>query len=176
MDQAELQRQIKGVQQRLTTPNIRSDEQIQSLYAKQAALQGQIDKAGKRLGIRRELSGQFARLQTEVVIRLEVLKTTLTEAAKVRLENASAANRMLIVDQATLPEYGEPGMLRLSAACLGLVLVGFLFALVRDYLRQSQTASVESSPVAHPANGTKPRAELKPGEETTEDVLSSRKR
>lgn len=155
IDQGQLARQIQGVKRRLTTPNLRSDEQIQSLYAKQAALLGQIAQAGRRLGIKRELSGEFTRLQTEVTIRLAVLSTTMTEAAKVRLENASAGSRMSIIDTAIPPQSGEPGLLRLSAACLGLVILAFLITVIRAYLRQSHQTAAESG-LTTPPNGSGP--------------------
>lgn len=135
VDQAALKRQIQGVQQRLTTPNIRSDEQIQGLYARQKVLTAQIASAERRLGIHRELSGQFGRLQQEVVFQTEVLKETLTEAAKIRLDNVSAKNRMFIVDTALPPKSGEPGGLKLAVICFALTLLAFVVALVRDYLR-----------------------------------------
>ncbi len=145
VDKAQLARQIQGVKRRLTTPNLRSDEQIQSLYAKQAVLQGQIAQAGRRLGVKRELSGTFARLQTEVAIQLAVLNSTMTGAAKVRLENASSTSRMSIIDTAIPPKSGEPGMLRLAIACLGLVILAFLISIVRAYLKQATVASSNSS-------------------------------
>ena len=146
VDKAQLARQIQGVKRRLTTPNLRSDEQIQSLYAKQSALQGQIAQAGKRLGVKRALSGEFARLQTEVAIQLAVLNSTMTGAARVRLENASSASRMSIIDTAIPPKSGEPGMLRLALACLGLVILAFLISIVRAYLKQARVISPNSSP------------------------------
>ena len=145
VDKTQLARQIQGVKRRLTTPNLRSDEQIQSLYAKQAALQGQIAQAGKRLGVKRTLSGEFARLQTEVAIQLAVLNSTMTGAAKVRLENASATSRMSIIDTAIPPKNGEPGLLRLALACLGLVILAFLFSIVRAYLKQVKVVRSDSS-------------------------------
>ena len=154
VDQAALNRQIQGVQSRLTTPNIRSDEQIQGLYARQNVLTGQIASAERRLGIHRELSGQFGRLQQEVVFQSEVLKETLTEAAKIRLENVSAKNRMVIVDPALPPKSGEPGVLKLALGCLALVLLAFGAAVARDYLRLAAAhapfAPVEEAPEALP--------------------------
>ena len=157
VDQAQLARQIQGVKQRLTTPNVRSDEEIQSLYAKQAALVAQIAQGGRRLGVRRELSGEFTRLQTEVAIRLAVLNTTMTEAAKVRLENAASGSRMSLIDTAMPPRFGEPGPLRLGAACLGLVILAFLIAVTRDYLRQTRRAG--SGPASPTSNGSGPMLE-----------------
>lgn len=146
VDKAQLARQIQGVRRRLTTPNLRSDEQIQSLYAKQAVLQAQIAQAGRRLGVKRELSGAFARLQTEVAIQLAVLNSTMTGAAKVRLENASSTSRMSIIDTAIPPKNGEPGLLRIALACFGLVLLAFLVSVVRNYLKLAKAAGPNDNP------------------------------
>jgi uncharacterized protein involved in exopolysaccharide biosynthesis len=147
VDKAALSHQIQGVQSRLTTPNIRSDEQIQGLYARQKVLIGQIASAERRLGIHRELSGQFGRLQQEVAFQSEVLKETLTEAAKIRLDNVSAKNRMVIVDSALPPKSGEPGVLKLALGCLALVLLAFGVAVARDYLRLAAAARASFAPV-----------------------------
>ena len=104
----------------------------------------QIASAERRLGIHRELSGQFGRLQQEVLFQSEVLRETLTEAAKIRLENVSAKNRMFIVDAAIPPKSGDPGLLKLALGCLAVVLLAFGVAVVREYLRlvaASHTAS-----------------------------------
>ena len=159
VDKKQLARQIQGVKRRLTTPNLRSDEQIQSLYAKQSALIGQIAQAGRRLGVKRELSGEFARLQTEVTIRLAVLSTTMTEAAKVRLENASAMSRMSIIDTAIPPKSGSPGLVPLSAGCLALVIAAFLISVVRAYLRQAGSTLPKPAP---PEIGAENMQEFRP--------------
>lgn len=136
VDQDQLQKQVQGVRQRLTTPSIRSDEQIQALFARQSVLTKQINQAQSRLGLSRQLSAQFGRLQTEVALRLEVLKTTLGEAAKIRLNNASAGSTMSVVDPAEPPKGGDPGPLKLGAAILGLLVMLFALSLIRDYLRR----------------------------------------
>ncbi len=117
------------------------------MYARQAVLEGQIAEAQSRLGLHRALSGEFRRLQTEVQLRLGVLTTTLGEAAKIRLENVSAQNRMTIVDQAIPPRSAEPGLLKLALFCLVPVILLFLLAVARQYLRESQSAH-RPSPLA----------------------------
>lgn len=137
VDSAQLQQQIQGVRQRLTTPNVRSDEQIQSLYTRQAVLTKQVRQAEQRLGLSRQLSSQFGKLQTEVTLRLEVLRTTLAEAAKIRLNNAAGGSNMSVIDRAELPLSSSPGPLKLVAAAIALTLLMFLISVVRNYLRQS---------------------------------------
>jgi len=142
VDNAQLQQQIQGVRQRLTTPNVRSDEQIQSLYARQSVLTKQIRQAEQRLGLSRQLSSQFGRLQTEVTLRLEVLRTTLAEAAKIRLNNAAGGSNMSVIDPAEPPLGGSPGPLKLAGAAIALTLLAFLISVARDYLRQPPTSSL----------------------------------
>lgn len=142
VDNAQLQHQIQGVRQRLTTPNIRSDEQIKSLLARQSVLTQKIRQAEQRLGLSRKLSSEFGRLQAEVGLRLEVLRTTLSEAAKIRLNNASAGSNMSIVDPAEPPKGGSPGPLKLGGTAIALTLLVFLLSLTRAYLRQPPTASL----------------------------------
>lgn len=143
VDQAQLQEQVQGVRQRLTTPSIRSDEEIQSLFARQSVLTQQVSQAERRLGVSRQLSVRFGQLQTDVALRLEVLKTTLSEAAKIRLNNASAGSTMSVVDPAEPPKGGDPGPLKLGAAVIALIAVLFALSLTRDYLRH-RPAPVET--------------------------------
>lgn len=133
-DQGVLNRQIEGVKRNLTTPDVRSAEQVKGLYARQVALLGQIAQARRQLGVSRELSGEAGRRQTEVAIQLDVLKTTLSEAARVRLENASSLSRMNIIDAALPPKSGEPGLSKLAGVILVLVVLAFLVSIVMDYL------------------------------------------
>lgn len=135
VDNAQLQQQIQGVRQGLTTPNIRSDEQIKSLYTRQAFLTKQVRQAEQRLGLSRQLSSQFGKLQTEVTLRLEVLRTTLAEAAKIRLNNAAAGSNMSVIDPAEPPLGGNPGPLKLVAAAIALTLLMFLISVAYGYLR-----------------------------------------
>lgn len=134
-DQGVLNRQIEGVRQRLTTPDVRSAEQVKGLYAHQGVLETQIAEAQRHLGISRQLSGQAGRLQAEVGIQLDVLKATLGEAAKVRLDNASSLSRMSVIDTAVAPKSGEPGLSKLAAISIVLAVLMFLLFVVRDYLR-----------------------------------------
>ncbi len=135
VDQAELSRQKEGVKRRLTTPDVRSTEQITGLTARQATLTRQISQAERRLGVSRRLSGEAGRLSAEVGIQLDVLKATLSEAAKIRLDNAASLNRMTVVDAAVPPKNGEPGLAKLAAICAVLALLAFAVAVVRDYFR-----------------------------------------
>lgn len=152
-DQADLNRQKAGIQQRLTTPDVRSAEQITGLQARQAKLVAQIASAQRHLGISRQLSGEAGRLQTEVGIQLDVLRTTLSEAAKIRLDNASSLNRMSVIDAALPPKSGTPGTAALASACLALAIAGFLIAVVADYFRLAPRAAA-LSPRAANGSGT----------------------
>jgi uncharacterized protein involved in exopolysaccharide biosynthesis len=153
VDQAELNRQIQGVKRSLTTPDIRSAEEINGLNARQAVLTRQIAQAERHLGISRNLSGEFGRLQAEVGIQLEVLKTTLSEAAKIRLDNASSLNRMTVIDAAVPPKSGEPGLTKLAAICLMLAALAFVVAVLREYSRTAPKSRVSAVPGGNGANG-----------------------
>ncbi len=135
VDQAELDRQIEGIKRSLTTPDIRSTEEITGLVARQAKLTQQIASAERHLGVSRRLSGEAGRLQAEVGIQLGVLETTLSEAAKIRLDNASSLSRMTVIDAAVPPKSGEPGLSKLAAICLLLAFLAFLVSVVWEYFR-----------------------------------------
>ena len=150
VDRADLDRQVQGVKRSLTTPDIRSSEEITGLLARQAKLSQQIGAAEKHLGISRRLSGESGRLQAEVGIQLDVLKATLTEAAKIRLDNASSLSRMTVVDAAVPPKSGEPGVSKLAVICLLLAFLAFLAAVVREYFR----AAPKPGTIGHSMNGT----------------------
>jgi uncharacterized protein involved in exopolysaccharide biosynthesis len=154
VDRAELNRQVQGVKHSLTTPDIRTTEQITGLNARRVKLIQQIADAERHLGVSRKLSGEAGRLQAEVGIQLDVLKTTLTEAAKIRLDNAAALNRMTVVDPAIPPKSGEPGLGKLAAICLLLAFLAFLAAVVHQYLRTAATAQSPVLPPARGANGS----------------------
>lgn len=157
VDQAELDRQIQGVRQDLTTPNIRVDAQIQSLYARQAKVFQQITSAERHLGVHRQLSGELGRLQAEVGFQADILRATLTQAQNIKLNNASAQSRMTIIDTAEPALSGEPDGKRLALFCLLPVLLAFLVSVVRDYLRSARAARAGAgSPVAS-ANGSSAR-------------------
>lgn len=153
VDQAELYRQIQGVKNGLTTPNIRSGQQILSLYARQDELSKQIARARRRLIVSRGLSGEYGRLQAEVQFQAAVLQETLTQGARISMENASALNRMTIIDSAIPPKSGAPGVLKLALGSLALVLLAFCIAVARDYLRLSAATRAVTAPAGPAANG-----------------------
>ncbi|MGI4787743.1 MAG: hypothetical protein ACRYFS_02720 [Janthinobacterium lividum] len=154
VDQVELNRQIQGVKLSLTTPDIRSTEEITGLYARQAILTRQIAQAERHLGVSRKLSGEAGRLQAEVGIQLDVLKTTLTEAAKIRLDNASSLNRMSVIDAAIPPKSGEPGLGKLAGVCVLLALLAFIAAVVMEYLRTAPQSRNTASSSSNGVNGS----------------------
>lgn len=152
-DQADLKRQIAGIKQRLTTPDVRSEETIKGLYARQEKLKAQIAQAQRHLGTSRQLSGEAGRLAAEVGIQLNVLQATLGEAAKIRLDNASALSRMSVIDPALPPKSGEPGTVKLATACLALAIAAFLIAAVVDYFRLAPPRPAAALPKGS-ANGS----------------------
>jgi len=152
-DQDQLDLQAQGVRERLTTPDIASDQQIKTLYARQASLSDQIERAARRLGVSRNLSFEKDRLQQELEFQKDILRETLTQAQNIKLNNASAQSRMTIIDTAVPPAGGEPATARLALLCLLPVLLAFLLAVLLDYLRGARAARVGAAPSA-PANGS----------------------
>lgn len=152
-DQKQLDLQAQGVRARLTTPDIASDQQIKTLYARQASLADQIARAARRLGVSRDLSFEKERLQQELEFQRAILSETLTQAQSIKINNASAQSRMSIIDTAEPAESGEPGTTRLALLCLLPVLLAFLAAVSWDYLRSARAAHLPTGP-ASSANGS----------------------
>ena len=157
-DQKQLDLQAQGVRERLTTPDIASDQQIKTLYARQASLSDQIERAARRLGVSRNLSFEKDRLQAEMGFQADILRATLTQAQTIKLNNASAQSRMSVIDEALPPAGGEPTTTRLALLCLLPVLLAFGVAVVLDYLRgarASRAADMPSGPgPLTPPNGS----------------------
>lgn len=146
VDRAELNRQIQGVRQSLTTPDIRSAEEIKGLNARQAVLTKQIAQAERHLGISRKLSGEAGRLEAEVGIQLDVLKATLSEAAKIKLDNAFSLNRMTVIDTAVPPKSGEPSLSKLAIFCVLLAVLAFALAVIVEYFRNAPKSGSTALP------------------------------
>lgn len=141
-DQRQLGLQTQGVQKRLTTPDINSDQQINALYAKQATLADKVASAERRLGVSRNLSFELGRLQAELGFQADIYRETLTQAKSIQMNNASAQSRMSIIDSALPPGGGEPTTTRLALLCLLPVLLAFALAVVQDYLRRARAVRV----------------------------------
>lgn len=158
VDQAELDRQVQGIRDNLTTDQVNNAAQLQGLYAKHQTILAQIAQSERRLGRSRRLSGEYGRLQQEVAFRAEILRTVNDEAVKVRLGNVSAKNRMQVVDEAIPAKKPSSSLLMPVAISLFLVGIGILIALIKEYLAQSQflatrpPVNVYRNGVAH-ANG-----------------------
>lgn len=158
-DQKQLDLQTQGVRERLTTPDLNSDQLINSLYARQATLFDKIAKAERRLGISRDLSFELDRLQAERGFQADILRETLTQAQSIRINNASAQSRMSVIDSALPPATGEPGVTRLALLCLVPVLLIFLLAVALDYVRDARartgnTAAGDKAAGPPPTNGS----------------------
>ena len=167
VDQEQLSRQTQGVRANLTTPDAQADAQIQSLYAKQKTLSDQIASAERHLGISRQLSGELGRLQTELSFRTEILRTALTTAQGIRMNNVSAQSRMSIVDYALPPGSGQPGASKLAILCLLPVVLAFCLAVLGDYFRSARAKAREARaalppPSVNGANGSGTRPSVEP--------------
>lgn len=155
-DQEQLDLQAQGVRERLTTPDIASDQQIKALYARQATLLSQIGRAERRLGVSRNLSFELGRLQAELGFQAEILRTTYAQAKSIQMNNASAQSRMTIIDSALPPAAGEPGTTRLALLCLLPVLLAFLVSVVLDYLAGARAARIGDKAIGDKTGGAAP--------------------
>ncbi|MDR3709109.1 MAG: Wzz/FepE/Etk N-terminal domain-containing protein [Capsulimonadaceae bacterium] len=134
-DNSVLHTQVQGVLQRRTSEQVLTSSQRQGLLAQRQVIQIQISEAARRLGKGRELSGVMGKLMNEVQIRLEILKATVSEAAKVRLENAAAQSRVSVVDSAIPPDRGEPRPSMMVGGVIALVLLAYAVSCLAAYLK-----------------------------------------
>lgn len=133
-----LNRQIAGVKGNRTTERIKSATEIEGLRAKRDKLQQQIAESEGRLREKRSLSTEYQVLRDELELRREALKTTESEAARLRLGTVSAQSRITVIDDAIPPPSGSPGPIRITAASLAIVLLFMVGGLFMEYVRRSR--------------------------------------
>ena len=151
-DEAVLAAQIEGVQQHISSQHVNGLATLSSLAAQRSTIEQQIAAATSHLSTGRAIGSVLGRLEAEVDIQLEVLKATMSEAAKVRLDNASAASQTSVVDEAIPAEKGTPGTSIILAAALGIVLFGYLVLVLRQYLQAVANEPISPAPIV--PNGT----------------------
>lgn len=145
-DERTLEAQMKGVVNDQTTEQQRNEAEIQSLVAQEHLLKLQIKTAARRLRTNRDLSSVLSRLETELQIRLQVLETTLTETAKVKLDNASAESKVSTIDTAEPADGGKPGRMLLLAAAAALLVAVYVGQSLSAYLKLNRAAAPAGSP------------------------------
>jgi hypothetical protein len=150
--QTDLNNQEAGFRMGLTTDRVIAETKLESLRARRDAMLNSIHKAESRLPARRERSLEMLELQKDQEIRLAALKATEEKAAELRMSNVSALSRLSPVDEAIVPEGGQPRMVQV--VMLGIVAVILLYfpAVGLDYMRlarqQPTVALVHAAPGA----------------------------
>ncbi len=131
--QKNLVTQAAGVREKKTSDQVITNTSLDRVKARREVILSQIQQAEGRLPLKRMLASDFEQLKNELVIRLEVRKTTETEFAKLRLSTVSAQSRLSVVDVAIPAEGGKPGIMLLAAASLIGALTCVLAALSLEY-------------------------------------------
>lgn len=121
-----LQQQTEGVVKRRTSDDATEDSELAGLRAKRDEIRKRIEESEQHMQASRELTVQYSDLRNELALRLEALKTTVTEAARLRLSTASAQSRVSVLDAAKPTDLPRPGIFRMA----GVSLVAVIFAVL----------------------------------------------
>ncbi len=128
-----LDAQVQGVRQNQTSDQVLASTAIEKLKARRETILNQIQEAEGRLPLKRLLTSDFEQLKNELVVRLEVRKTTETEFAKLRLSTVSAQSRISVVDKAIPADGGKPGLIVLLAGSVIGALTIMVIAISAEY-------------------------------------------
>ncbi len=138
--QEELDRQLARFKAGKTTQIAQQKGVLAGLETKRAAIKNQIDVYEHHSVERRQNSLEMSLLRTEMDNRLELLKTALADREKLRLTEASAASRFVVVDPATPPESGSPSIVSMliystlaAATVIGISLASMLYMRMPRY-------------------------------------------
>src|SRR5205085_2138661 len=94
-----------------------------SLAAKYRTVLSLIARAEQDLQFSRVVSATYDTLRNNIQLRLDVLKTTASQAAVLGLQTVSAQNRMVVVDWARPARTAKPGIATLVAVSIFLSLL-----------------------------------------------------
>ncbi len=108
--EANLRKQTRAIAQRDTTEDVNAQVTLRGLLARSDAVNRLIAAAEKKAQRGLAFSQQFERRRNDVLLRLEVLKTTASQAAILSLQTISLKNRMAAVDTAKLAKSGSPNL------------------------------------------------------------------
>jgi uncharacterized protein involved in exopolysaccharide biosynthesis len=121
-----LRQKMAGIARKRTTEDVRSAATLASLNARRQNLLGQIAEDEARFRQSRQTTARYEQLRNEVMLRLEVLKTVGSEAARLRLMTVSAKNRVQVVDAARTPRSSQPGMSKMALSTFAMVFLGLV--------------------------------------------------
>lgn len=143
----ELDRQLKGYRNHLTSDRLKEEGVLQGLYARRDTVLARIKQAENQLPTRRELGNSLAELMQQQELALASLKNTETKVAELRLTAVSGLSRLKIVDTAIEPEIGQPGLTRVLLVSIAPILLLFGVALFRDYARENRRRALLPPPL-----------------------------
>jgi hypothetical protein len=123
------------------------------LRARHEALTRQIAEAERGLRLGRRDAASLDYLRNQVMVRLEVFKTTSTQAAALSLQAVSGEDRLSVIDTARAPLAAQPGRAMLAAASVFVTLFALASLLIVEYVvgfRAGQRLRRRLSDVAAP--------------------------
>ncbi len=137
---AELRRQMRGVQQRRTSEDVRSQAEAVQLRTRRTQLLAQLVEAEARLKTRRRLQTQYELLRNECIWRMEALKATAAAAAQVYTTTAALSTRVAVVDQPELPVAGTPRLLSMVSSSVLWAAIAWGIWVAAAYIRTKPPA------------------------------------
>ncbi|HEY3328883.1 MAG TPA: Wzz/FepE/Etk N-terminal domain-containing protein [Capsulimonadaceae bacterium] len=146
LDQANLRAQKSGVQAKRTSERVVDRAQIENLEAQRKTLLEQIADSSKRVTKGLHLTNSFEQLKTEVEIQLAVLKTTLSEAARARMQYAAVQSRVSVIDPAIPADMGQPRLAIVIVVVLAIVFLAYIVSCLAEYRRRMTGTGREQLP------------------------------
>jgi uncharacterized protein involved in exopolysaccharide biosynthesis len=130
-----LQKQSRSVREQLTSQSVEAKVNLDALKAKYDVVVKQIRDVEKRSKLSREAATQYELLQNQVLLALDVLKTTATQYATLSLQTLSAKSQVALVDRAFPPLKGNPGFAKPVIVSFLLIVTFLAMWIGVDYWR-----------------------------------------
>lgn len=127
-----LREQSQSVKQGYSTPKLDARVKLDSMEAKYASLNRQIQGAESKVTTGTQAMAEFDRLRNEVLLRLEILKAAASQTAVLSLQAVSAQDRFREVDVAIPPEKATPKLSMQIAISLVVTAAGMLLWIVTE--------------------------------------------
>ena len=109
-----VRREVDGLKNGLTSDRATNLAETSGLRSRLEKVHSQIALAEGQAQTGREQTAELEKLRNEATLRLEVLKTTSTQVATLRVQTASSQSRILVIDQARPAEVSSPGLTLIS--------------------------------------------------------------
>ncbi|MDX1932705.1 MAG: hypothetical protein SFU56_08890 [Capsulimonadales bacterium] len=156
-------RRLREEQSAFTSDRTSAAVDIAALRTKYDAVLRQIARAEKDFNLSRDYSTEMLRRRNEIDIRLEVLKSAASQFALLNVTSVAGDGLMDVVDVATLPDRGRPGLLLLGAAS---VFGAFVTALALAFLAYFRESRRRTAPLFEAASSPSEPARLRAGPES----------